>query len=1134
MRFPVVPTIFLILMLQTGLVIVPNFVVPIPERHLLTRLLSEKSAMQVTLNGDIRLRFLPRPQIVLQDVTMSGATTGGDVLAVQTPYLLIDLDMAALTRQRFDVSSVGLLSPQINGKIKSPLHALLGRLQGESNPRVYIDKARLSISGLNRLDINRRVKISALSIDLPARSADTAIDVSVSHKLRGVRIDNVASARLRIDTPIGNRYRLSSAVQLGGGERLSFEGFLSAAGMAQADWHFDGELALASTNMVAKLLQHHSSLKLSEEAQYVGFAGLVRADSSGLRSNSLEIDALGTVFQSRLAVQWPQDGATMPALQGRLSTGTLNLNHFTLEAPTDDAAPPLIDDLWRGLATQLAVQLEIEATRFDLAGEDGANLSFDFDWRNGLIDIERLSVDLPFRSALIAAGTLNLAGQSPTFAGSFSARSLDALAAMIWLGDLGGRDFSDTAELIDDADLQRVSLVSDLDWSEAGLLLNRFTGRIGDDYFSGDMTLLDSRTPRASIDVQFNRFDLTDWGADDLGTARDIDVNSVWQPLNRLLEAQLSDAVEGRAIDIRFMADELYFGSAALGSARMEARIEAQRLLLENLQLSNLSGSSITASGTLNYDALPAYGQLALRGESDNVGQAADILLERLAPLRFVADAPLRVEADLLLTGRDVPDWPNAKLNGSGRLGDMQLQFDLVTPSRTLDYTVSGSNLSVALSGDANQLAAAVLLPTVYGVDDTGALQLELAAQSNNVSAVNGKLQLAGNETRSDTLELSGSLRPSADGPLLEGTLSFGFADGLPLLSGQAFTKNLTQNPTEALPLSARSQVSATAQKIGFSGLNAQFGGGTMSGEGVLQLGEGRPQLNAALRISDADFGWLLPRFGAQGWSDAEMRWSLLERANADIDMRLSSISLAALPIDALSGRLRLIDGVLEIPDVQAQLLGGTASGRVLAEGGQLTPLINIEAQFADLSLSAPLTALYGRALLEARLSGTAIWRARGASAAAMMAASNADLQFEIDAGRLGFVDLAGLRAALLDETRSGAAAPLVAQFAEPDTVGFTRGVGLLQSRAGRVNNATAEFIFDAPYGDARLNLNIDAVSRQLVAGMQIFPEPDKPIDWQISGDVMQPQVRVSATPYDRPEQQVAVEVDAPVAAPSP
>ena len=1109
MRFPVIPTIFLLLMLQSALVLVPNFVALVPERTLLTTLLAQKSAMQVTLHGDIRLRFLPRPQVLLEGVTMNGQTAGGDRLAVQAPYLLLDLDMTALMRQKFDVSSVSLLYPQIDAQIISPPHRLLGRLQSEANPRVFVEQARLSIIGLNRLNPSARVVVPGLSIELPPRDVSGSINITLRHKLPGGEFgepfSSTTTAAFRIGTPLGNRYRVSSDIQLGVGERLAFDGFLSAAGMAQSDWHMDGELTLASDNMLAQIMHYQSPLQLAEQAQYIGFNGLVRADSAGLRSNSLEVNALDTVFQSRLSLQWPQRPDAIPELSGRLSTGTLNLDHFSLKPRHHDT--PLAQSLWQNLASDLAVTLEVEANRFDLADEEGANLSIDFDWRNGLVDIDRLSLDLPFRSALIAAGTLNLAGDSPSFVGNFSARSLDTLAAMIWLGHFGGRDLSGMAELIDDADLQRVSLVGDLDWSETAFLLTGLTGRFGDDYFSGDVTLLDSVAPRGGVDLQFSRFDLTDWGADAAGTARDINVNSVWQPLNRLLEAQLSQASGERAIDISFTADQLYFGSAALGPAELKARIEDQRLLLTNLRLSNLSGASINADGTLNYDAQPAYGRLALSGESVSVNQAADILLDRLAPLRFVSDAPLRVEADLLLTGRDAPDWPNAKLKGRGLLGDMQLDFNLVTPSRTLDYTVGGSNLAVSLNGGANLLAEAVLLPAIYPSEATGRLQVELAAQSNNVSALAGNLTLAD----TDTLELSGSLRAAADGPLLDGSVSVSFADTAPLLAGQ--------KSFAPLPLMGRGQLSANAQKIGFSGFTGQFGGGTVTGDGVLQVGNIKPQLNATLRINDADFAWLLPQYGGQGWSQSEMRWSLLDRANADIDMRLSAIRIAALTIDRLDGRLRLVDGVLEIPDLTADLLGGQAKGRLLAEGGQLTPLFNVEAQLTDIGLAAPLTELYGTPLLDASLSGTLNMRARGSSAADMMGALSGDVQVDIGGGQFGFVDMAGLREALVDETRTGPAAPLVAQFGGPGDVRFERGLGLMQWRDGRVNNATAEFVFGAPYGDARLNLNVDVVSRQLVAGLQIFPQPDKPISWQISGDVMQPRISVTATPYDRVQQ---------------
>ena len=76
------------------------------------------------------------------------------------------------------------------------------------------------------------------------------------------------------------------------------------------------------------------------------------------------------------------------------------------------------------------------------------------------------------------------------------------------------------------------------------------------------------------------------------------------------------------------------------------------------------------------------------------------------------------------------------------------------------------------------------------------------------------------------------------------------------------------------------------------------------------------------------------------------MRWSLLGRGNADIELRATNTRFGNLVLDALSGRLKLTDGVLEAPDMSGTLLGGGITANVLAEGGLLTPRFAFNAQF--------------------------------------------------------------------------------------------------------------------------------------------------------------------------------------------
>lgn len=1102
MRLPVIPTVFLVILVHAALVMIPNFVVPMPERSALTLLLSDKFNMRVELRGDIRLRFLPRPQIILQDVEMVGDTANRDAISVQVPYLLIDLDILALSRQAFEASLVTLLYPQIDAQLRTPPQYLVERLNTLPNPGLHIEKARLNVTGFNPLAPQNRISLPAISIDVPARNIGAPLNVDLHHDMpRGTD----ARARFNLTMLGAHRYEIRSEFQIGGGEKLRFDGLLSG----RSDWQFDGEMSVASNNMLAGALSHHLPMRIRPGAGFVAFEGLLRADANGLQSGSLDVNALGTVFQSRFWLDWPQQIGEVPHLIARLSTGTMDLNNFEATGPMD-AQSDLLTQAWNNLASGLSASFNLEANQFDLAGETGRDLSLSVDWRDQILNIDRLTIDLPFRSYLIATGEVDLSGAQPVFDGSFSARSLDTLAAMIWLGDQTGRDLAAMAELVKNAGLQRASLVGDVKWSANALALNALSGRVGDDRFAGHMRVQDWVGPQADIKLAFDRFDLTDWGIAEAGNARNIDVNSVWQPVNRLLEAQLADAEMRRRIAIDFAAEQFYFGTTALGPASLQADIIDRRLDLARLQLSDIGAARITAKGRLNYDVSPAYGELGLTVDSAALSEFADPLLERLAPLRFDSADALSLQADLLLTGRDAPDWPKAKLVGGGRLGDMRLDFDLVTPSRTLDYSVAGSELNVSLTGAANRLAKSLVLPDTYAPKARGRLQLSVAAQSNVVSAVRGNLQLA-----EDMLDLNASSRPSGEGRRLEGSLSLDFADGLPILG-------LTQE-ADRVALSARMQLNATAAKIGFQNMTGKLGRGTMSGTGVISLDGPRPQLNANMALDNVDLSWALPRFGKNGWSNGAMRWPLFERGNADMDVKLSNTQIGHVVVQSANSRLKLVDGVLEAPQVELALLGGKAEARVLAEGGQLRPRFSIDASFSDISPAGPLERLYNNPLVTAALGGTVSLNGRGNSAADMMASLNGDIQFEFGPGALTFFDMKGASAALADAERVGEAAPLVSKFVGTGIVPFTRGLGVAQWREGRAENATGEFISPIPYGDTRLSFVVDALTREIAAGVQLFPEANKALSWQLRGDVIAPKISLDASAYDRVANKSAV-----------
>ena len=1112
MRFPAIPLLIALLATIGVAVVVPNNLRLAPATQSLVSDLAAQGGIEVGFEGaledSVRFRILPRPQAIFTNLTISSAADAPVQVTAKLPRVVVDLDITELVQRRFQVKSVHLINADITAQFSQSPQGFLSSLLSASQPGLYVLDSRVVTSGLNRKDVSKSLQLPALSLAMPRRVSNAPLRLSMRHptgfgetahfnlQLSERVADNPASA-------VDVQANLSLALQ----ETIGFTGSVTR----QEDWRLDGELSLSSLNMMADILEHYFPVAIAPEARGVAFSGLVRGDATGIRSQNLEISALNTLFQSRLAVEWPSasntDEQAGPLLVGRLSTGSLNLDALRA-APKKTSPLPAADALWRSLAPDLGMGLRLEANQFELGGETGSNLLLAFDWRGQDVEVERLSLNLPFRSALLAIGKLNLAQATPSFKGSFSARSSDGLAAMIWAGDQLAADVSGLAETIDPSRLQRVSLVGDIDWADGNLQITQFSGRLEDDRVSGEMALQSGSATKVKADLTFSRLDMGDWGIFESQAVRDIKLAAVWQPLSRVMETWLQAPNADREVALRLATDQLYSGAQSFGPMQVEAQINDQVLTLAGAHFSDFSGAHITAKGTMNYAASVPYGALNVTLDSSNLSALATPILQRFAFVLVAPNNPVSLNGNLRLSAADAPDWPDAKFSGTGKIGDLDAHFNIITPSRSLDYGVAGSTVLLSLEGKANALAAPFRLPARYAEAATGRLQIALDTQSANISALRAELSLS-----DDKAEVSGSLRPSAEGARLEGTLSFTTKDVLSLLA--------VQSGGQALPASARGQVNISSKNLNFSGFEGQLGDGKMSVEGILQMTGVTPQLAADVILDAPNLTWLLPEWGAKGWSQKAMSWSLLGRANADMNLRLRNANLGNLFIDSAAARLKLIEGVLEVPEIKMQWLGGEVSANLQAEGGSLNPYFNLEANFTRVRPPNLKAAQAKNQFWDAPHQGNLALRGRGTSVAAMMGSLSGSLQVEAGAGTLPFLDLAGLSQALASPESAGKAAELVARYRGTGNTAFERGVGLAQIRDGRLDITAADLLFAPPFEAGQLQAQVDLVTQEMIAKLQLpTGQSGKSIVWDIAGSLAKPTVKLDVSQISPSENQ--------------
>ena len=1114
MRFPIIPTIFLLLLAVSAAVIVPNSVRFLPGKADLVRQLSTQSGLRVQISGDMRLRFLPRPQLILEDVVIQRGD--GEAQSLRTEMLILDLAPIDLARGDITIIGINFLKADVTLALAKGAREAFVELAQFAYPDIRFLKSQAIVSGLDRFDRARQIRLTDLDVRLPARRRDDDFIVTIRREGEGGR---EARFQLAIGNVTGSRQDVAMDLTLAPDEKIEFDGFSSSRA---GRWRADGEVVLDSARMVTDVARATLPVEFAPPAKRVAFSGLIQADEDGIRTENLEIAALGSVFQSRLALDWPTDIDTHPILNGRLTTGTINLDQ--LSVPTADTQPPLpeVSAIWSAFERNLNLVLRLEATRFDIGGESGQNLLLEFDWDDEKLNVERLSLDLPFRSLFLASGAVDLGDGGPSFTGSFSARSTDALGAYLWLGDLGGYDGSAFVEVLDDTRLQRLSLVGDVVLSPNRLQLDALSGRLGEDRLSADAKLDLSDGLDGDVRLQIERFDLADWGViDNAATNEQSIVGALFDPVNQTAADLLSGADKNRNLQFDFTTAALSAGVNNLGPAQISGAIENQSLVVRRLELAAFNGVSISADGRMNYEAAPPHGTVRAKLSGEGATQAIlGRVLRDFLPLQIAETTQFDLQTEWRLAAPDEPDWPNTAFRGSGRLDNVETDFLLSGPARDLSFAAKGQKLDLTMQGPATDIAQLVNISLPYEDAVRGSLKLNLENQSSNVAKLVADLNLG-----DDVLSLNGTARSGAAGLRLEGAMGFQMGNVIPLLDGN--------NQDALLAAEGNMQIASDADSLSFSSLAARIGGGTLTGEGVVKFADTAPKLNANIVADNLDFAFLVPQAGQQGWSVEPMTWTAFARGDMDVDFGGTNIQLGTITLQQVAARLKLLGGVLEAPQITGRIMDGSFEADLLAEGGTLNPYFNLQSRFTGLRPAQLFNRLYGSTPIDAPTDGTFSLTGRGTTMRNMMASLSGDLQINLAAGIFTFTDLDAFAEKVLDADFEGEAAKLLRGDVVQLTP-FERGVGLAEIRDGQMLSATVDFVFNeaSERRDGRFDGQVDFVSRDMAAELTLYPTgSERNLLWQIIGNPAKPQIKVDASAFDRlpePVPENTVNVSAP------
>lgn len=1174
MRLPVFPAILFLLLVQMTLLVAPLIMPLTPTRANMEQLLSQRLQQSVKIGGDVHLRLLPRPQIIFNDTTLAATDRSHMVTSAEVERVIVDLSWGGLSEWQLKIGQLTLEGMKTQIAMSADMGDLLGQWQETNLPPISLARAEISVSGLNKAEPGQVITFNHLHGDIETVGFGAALRVS----MRQVPPAGAASRYTLLLERDGARVAVDFEADSDGGDEMRFVGYVRQT----ARWRADGELSFRSTSKLAQSLASIYGFTLAPTGQGVALTGLISADAQQLKSDNLQLQALDTVFQSRLSLLWPSAQQANPHITARATAGFVDLSQIRR---LPDAAPNRqagqhqsgLVALWQDLFDTTNGALRVEADRFGFAEEVGRNLIVAIAPENRGVKLQRISADLPFRSTILGAGEFTPTDQGTAFEGSFSTRSSDTLGMAIWLGNITGQDLSSFVETVDEARLQRASFVSDVVWSPDVFELRSLSGRLGDDYIELNLSLPQTKSQNSVIDLFMARLDLADWGITALPSLTNGRTPILPEvPINRLLGLLLTTERQ-RNFTVDLDLDQLYVGTQSLGPVRFSGGLTGDQLDINNLTLSAYNGARLSFDGRVQFDGTETYGAMSMALQADNPSALMAPIVQRFAPIPINLDAPLAVQSDWLLSARDSPDWPTVGMKGTGTMGGLAVRFDLATPDRKFNFDVSGSERKLELTGAASDLAARLSLTGGYEKAAPGRLNLVFDTLSGSVSKVDARLEMG-----QDSFVFTGATRPDTAGKRLDGQLQIQGTEGFVVALMPDVFLNTDQG---AVNFKGKSQIVMTPEALSFSGLNVEIAGGRVSGEGRLSTAQEATALSANLVLEKFGMNWLLPDYTlVDGWSNQEMQWRLLGQSDVDLDLRLSEVTLGRLPVDAATARIKVRDGVLEAPDIEATLLGGQISANIQAEGGALTPAFSMSARASDIEMSKIMQAVYGETLVHTRLTGAMTMRGRGRSAYGMIASLTGNANLEGTQGALTFVNLDTLTTdrqtdetladvTLADDTladdiqaneiqadETPAEAPTETQAeaneladgqaqeapATDDPVqryagrtAFERGLAVLNMRDGVVRVDAADIVFAPPRRDAKLALELDLLLREIEGQFSAFSEDGAPaLKVEMKGDIMAPKVAyrlqgAAVAPLSDPVPDTPLEFD-PISATDP
>ncbi len=572
-------------------------------------------------------------------------------------------------------------------------------------------------------------------------------------------------------------------------------------------------------------------------------------------------------------------------------------------------------------------------------------------------DVQTLEVRAPGFAQVRATGRLALGGTGMSFTGPVSVEAGDPKALLAWLE---GRDPvpAVATPLRASGDVTLGTDKVAVDRLKAEFERKAISGRLAYDYAAG------GRPPWLDAEI----------------TAPDLDIDGALAFMRAAFGGTKVE-MPGEVTLALDLGVATMAGIEAKG-AKAKLKLDADALTLERVAIADLGGSAVDLTGRIDGLTTSPRGTVTFDLDA-RAFDGVTAVLSRYAPeaadhFRRVAPRllPAKLHATLAVEPRaSGAAGDKAKLSVSGRAGGTRVSIaadasgDPAKPALA-DFTINGR----MESEHGAALATLLGIDQAIGIDQSlGALNLVAAGRLAGDVRLDGWLRLGGLN-----LAAKGTLRPSALDNMGSLDVSLTAADmRLPRVVGQT---------GRSVPVTIDTRLAITSDTISLDNLKGTVAGSPIRGRLVVSPGDtmridgvlDAESIDAMALVGGAAGASANTPNDARAWSTEAFRRGTFADIVGKIELSVGSARFApTLVAQPLRGAMRFIGDETRFENMQGMVAGGRLSGTLVLRNGAEGLVMRTNLELADASLAAliPVTGrpVTGRATLKLEAEGNGL-----------------------------------------------------------------------------------------------------------------------------------------------------------------